>query len=112
MKLEVTPEPRYLLPDGTETLKAAEILAKEGFHVHPYINADPVLARAMVNLAPNVADYSLVLRKAKEAEAEGKYSVALTNYLQAQDIFPTSQECRLGVERNGKKVLDSMPRGR
>lgn len=74
--------------------------------------ADPVLARAMVNLAPNVADYSLVLRKAKEAEAEGKYSVALTNYLQAQDIFPTSQECRLGVERNGKKVLDSMPRGR
>ncbi|MEQ9362984.1 MAG: thiazole synthase [Leptospirales bacterium] len=44
LKLEVTPDPRYLLPDPVETLKAAEILVKDGFHVLPYMHADPVLA--------------------------------------------------------------------
>lgn len=44
VKLEVTPEPRYLFPDPIETLKAAEILVREGFTVLPYMNADPVLA--------------------------------------------------------------------
>ncbi len=44
VKLEIHPDPRYLLPDAVETLKAAEILVKEGFTVLPYINADPVLA--------------------------------------------------------------------
>lgn len=44
LKLEVTPDPVYLLPDPVETLKAAEVLVKEGFHVLPYIHADPVLA--------------------------------------------------------------------
>jgi thiazole synthase len=44
LKLEVTPDPRYLLPDPVETLKAAGILVKDGFTVLPYIHADPVLA--------------------------------------------------------------------
>ncbi len=44
VKLELTPEPRYLLPDPIETLKATEILVKKGFAVLPYINADPMLA--------------------------------------------------------------------
>ena len=47
LKLEVTPEPNYLLPDPVETLKAAELLVKDGFVVLPYINADPVLARRL-----------------------------------------------------------------
>jgi thiazole synthase len=47
IKLEIHPDPRYLLPDAVETLKAAEILVKEGFVVLPYINADPVLARRL-----------------------------------------------------------------
>jgi thiazole synthase len=45
VKLEVTPDPYYLLPDPVETLKAAIILIKEGFKVLPYMPADPVLAR-------------------------------------------------------------------
>lgn len=44
IKLEIHPDPNYLLPDPIETLKAAEILVAEGFTVLPYINADPVLA--------------------------------------------------------------------
>lgn len=47
VKLEITPEPRYLLPDGVETLKAAEILCREGFTVLPYVNADPVLCKRL-----------------------------------------------------------------
>lgn len=47
VKLEVTPDPYYLLPDGTETLKAAEVLVKDGFVVLPYINADPILAKKL-----------------------------------------------------------------
>ena len=47
IKLAVTPDPYYLLPDPIETLKAAEVLVKEGFIVLPYINADPVLAKHM-----------------------------------------------------------------
>jgi thiazole synthase len=47
LKLEVTPDPYYLLPDPVETLKAAEILVKNDFVVLPYINADPVLAKRL-----------------------------------------------------------------
>lgn len=47
VKLEIHPDPRYLLPDAVETLKAAELLVKEGFTVLPYINADPVLAKRL-----------------------------------------------------------------
>src|ERR687896_1020289 len=47
VKLEVTPDPRYLLPDPVETLTAAEKLVADGFTVLPYINADPVLAKRL-----------------------------------------------------------------
>ena len=44
VKLEIHPDPNYLLPDPIDTLKATEILAAEGFKVMAYMNADPVLA--------------------------------------------------------------------
>src|SRR5437764_3550460 len=47
IKLEVTPEPRYLLPDPVETLKAAELMVADRFTVLPYIGADPVLAKRL-----------------------------------------------------------------
>src|ERR1043165_5744254 len=47
IKLEIHPDPRYLLPDPVETMAAAVILVKEGFTVLPYINADPVLAKRL-----------------------------------------------------------------
>src|ERR1043165_2548640 len=50
VKLEIHPDPRYLLPDPVETLKAAELLVKEGFTVLPYINADPVLAKRLQDI--------------------------------------------------------------
>lgn len=47
VKLEIHPDPHYLLPDPVETLKAAEVLVREGYTVLPYINADPVLAKRL-----------------------------------------------------------------
>lgn len=45
VKLEVIPDPKYLLPDPVATLEAAKRLVEEGFVVLPYINADPLLAK-------------------------------------------------------------------
>ena len=50
IKLEVTPDPVYLLPDPYETLKAAEQLVKDGFIVLPYIHADPTLAKRLEDM--------------------------------------------------------------
>ncbi|MEO8759796.1 MAG: thiazole synthase [Bacteroidia bacterium] len=47
LKLEIHPDPKYLLPDAIETLKAAEELVKLGFMVLPYIHADPVLCKRL-----------------------------------------------------------------
>lgn len=47
LKLEIHPDPKYLLPDAIETLKACEELAKLGFVILPYIHADPVLCKRL-----------------------------------------------------------------
>jgi len=47
IKLEIHPDQRYLMPDGEETLKATEILVREGFVVLPYVHADPVLCKKL-----------------------------------------------------------------
>ena len=47
LKLEIHPDPKYLLPDPIETLKATEELVKMGFIVLPYVHADPVLCKRL-----------------------------------------------------------------
>jgi thiazole synthase len=47
VKVEIHPDPRYLLADGEETLKATQELARDGFIVLPYIQADPVLCKKL-----------------------------------------------------------------
>lgn len=47
LKLEIHPDPRYLMPDPIETLAAAEQLVKDGFTVLPYVHADPVLCKRL-----------------------------------------------------------------
>ncbi|CAI9429123.1 Thiazole synthase [Candidatus Ornithobacterium hominis] len=47
VKVEIHPDPKYLLPDAIETLKACEELVKKGFVVMPYIHADPVLCKRL-----------------------------------------------------------------
>ena len=47
IKLEIHPDPKYLMPDAIETLEAAKILCDKGFIVMPYVHADPVLCRRL-----------------------------------------------------------------
>jgi thiazole synthase len=47
LKLEIHPDPKYLMPDPVETLEACRELVKKGFFVLPYIHADPVLAKRL-----------------------------------------------------------------
>lgn len=50
LKLEVIPDPQYLLPDPIETLEAARLLVQDGFVVFPYLHADPVLAKRLADV--------------------------------------------------------------
>lgn len=54
VKLEIHPDPKYLLPDPIETLYATEELAKLGFIVMPYIHADPVLCKRLEDVGTAV----------------------------------------------------------
>ena len=47
LKLEIHPDPKYLMPDPIETQAATELLAKRGFIVLPYVHADPVLCKRL-----------------------------------------------------------------
>lgn len=47
IKLEIHPDPKYLMPDPIETLRATEVLAAEGFVILPYVQADPVLCKLL-----------------------------------------------------------------
>jgi thiazole synthase len=81
IKLEVIPDPRYLLPDPVETLRAAEQLVAEGFTVLPYVMPDPVLQRRLEEVgcaavmplaAPIGSGRGLKLRHAIEIMVEQK----------------------------------------
>lgn len=66
-------------------------------------SSDPVLARAVARLAPEVSDYVKALNRAKAAEEKKAFASALNYYLAAQKIFPASQACRMGIERVAPK---------
>lgn len=66
-------------------------------------SSDPVLARAVARLAPEVSDYVKALNRAKAAEDKKAFASALNYYLAAQKIFPASQACRMGIERVAPK---------
>ena len=59
LKLEIHPDPRWLLPDPVETLTAAEELVKRGFVVLPYIHADPVLCKRLEEVGVAAASYAV-----------------------------------------------------
>ncbi len=66
---------------------------------------DPKLALALARLAPEVSDYVKMLGRAKNAEDAKDFAAALNYYLAAQEIFPASRSCRLGIERVAPKYV-------
>jgi thiazole synthase len=102
IKLEITPEPKYLLPDGVETLKATEILVKEGFTVLPYINADPVLAKRLEEAgAAAVMPLGSPIGTNRGIETEAMIEIII-----AQSRVPVVVDAGLGAPSHAAKAME------
>lgn len=102
VKLEVTPDPYYLLPDGEETLKAAQILVKEGFVVLPYINADPVLAKKLQD-----AGCATVMPLASPIGSnQGLRTRALIEIIIKQATVPVVVDAGLGAPSHAAEAME------
>ena len=69
-------------------------------------STDSKLALALARLAPEVSDYVKMLGRAKAEEKKQNYAIALNCYIAAQEIFPASQACRLGIERVASRYVE------
>lgn len=103
VKLEITPDPNWLLPDGVETLKAAEVLVREGFKVLPYINADPVLARRLEE-AGTVAVMPL---GAPIGSNRGLRTKEMLRIIVAQARVPVVVDAGLGLPSHAADAIES-----
>ncbi len=102
LKLEIHPDPRYLLPDPIETLKAAEILVKEGFTVLPYINADPVLAKRLTDIGcATVMPLGSPIGSARGIETRASIEIII-----AQATVPVVVDAGLGAPSHAAEAME------
>ncbi|NLF68567.1 MAG: thiazole synthase [Candidatus Anammoximicrobium sp.] len=102
VKLEVTPDPYYLLPDPIETLRAAEVLVKEGFIVLPYINADPVLARRL----QDVGTATVMPLGSPIGSNQGLQTRAALEIIIAQSRVPVVVDAGLGLPSHAAQAME------
>lgn len=102
VKLEIHPDPSHLLPDPIETLKAAEILAGEGFTVLPYINADPVLAKRL----QDVGVAAVMPLGAPIGSNQGLQTRALVEIIIDQATVPVIVDAGLGAPSHAAEALE------
>lgn len=102
IKLEVTPDPYYLLPDGPETLKAAEILVKDGFVVLPYINADPILAKRL----QDVGTATVMPLAAPIGSNQGLQTRAALEIIIEQATVPVVVDAGLGLPSHAADAME------
>jgi thiazole synthase len=102
VKLEIHPDPRYLLPDPVETLKAAEILVKEGFTVLPYINADPVLAKRL----QDVGTATVMPLGAPIGSNQGIVTRRLIEIIIEQAIVPVVVDAGIGAPSHAAEAME------
>ena len=102
IKLEIHPDPRYLLPDPIETFKATEILVKEGFTVLPYINADPVLAKRLEDVgAATVMPLGSPIGSNRGIETRAQIEIILE-----QALVPVIVDAGLGAPSQAAEALE------
>jgi thiazole synthase len=103
LKLEVTPDPYYLLPDGTETLKAADVLVKEGFVVLPYINADPILAKKL----QDIGTATVMPLASPIGSNQGMKTKAAIEIIIAQATVPVVVDAGLGCPSHAAEAMEA-----
>lgn len=102
VKLELTPEPRYLLPDPIETLLAAEMLVKEGFVVLPYIQADPVLAKRL----EEIGTATVMPLGAPIGSNRGVQTRAMIRIIIEQSQVPVVVDAGLGAPSHAAEAME------
>lgn len=102
VKLEVTPDPHYLLPDPVETLKAAEVLVGEGFTVLPYMNADPVLAKRL----EEVGTATVMPLASPIGSSQGLRSRANLEIIVEQATVPVVVDAGLGLPSHAADTME------
>ena len=102
VKLEVTPDPYYLLPDGEETLKAAKELVQDGFIVLPYINADPILAKKL----QDVGCATVMPLASPIGSNQGMNTKASIQIIIAQATVPVVVDAGLGAPSHAAEAME------
>lgn len=102
IKLEIHPDPRYLLPDHEETLKATEALAKLGFVVLPYINADPVFCKKL----ESAGAAAVMPLAAPIGSNRGLMTLAMLEIIIKESTLPVVIDAGLGAPSHAAQAME------
>lgn len=102
IKLEIHPDPKYLMPDPIETLKATEELAKLGFIVLPYIHADPVLCK----LLEEAGTSAVMPLGAPIGSNKGLKTIDFLEIIIEQSKVPVIIDAGLGAPSDAAKAME------
>jgi thiazole synthase len=102
IKLEIHPDPKYLMPDPIETLKATEELAKLGFIVLPYIHADPVLCK----LLEEAGTAAVMPLGAPIGSNKGLKTIDFLEIIIEQSKVPVIIDAGLGAPSDAAKAME------
>lgn len=102
LKLEIHPDPKYLMPDPIETLKATEELAKLGFIVLPYIHADPVLCK----LLEEAGTAAVMPLGAPIGSNKGLKTIDFLEIIIEQSNVPVIIDAGLGAPSDAAKAME------
>jgi thiazole synthase len=103
VKLEVIPDPKYLLPDPIGTLEAARVLIDEGFVVLPYIGADPVLARRLEELGTA----TVMPLGSPIGSGQGLVSIEAIKIIIEQASVPVVVDAGIGVPSDAAQAMEA-----
>ena len=102
VKLEIHPDPRYLMPDGVETLKAAAALVKDGFVVLPYINADSVLCKRL----EDVGVAAVMPLGSAIGSNQGIQTRAILKIIIEQSLVPVIIDAGIGAPSHAAEAME------
>ena len=102
LKLEVHPDPRWLMPDPVETLIAAEALVKRGFVVLPYVHADPVLCKRL----EEVGVVAVMPLGSPIGSNKGLRTVDFLEIIIAQSRVPVVVDAGIGAPSDAARALE------
>ncbi len=102
LKLEIHPDPKYLMPDPIETLQAAEALVKLGFVVLPYIHADPVLCKRL----EEVGVAAVMPLGAPIGSNKGLKTIDFLEIIIEQSTVPVVVDAGIGAPSDAAKAME------